>query len=43
MEESLRTEMIVAIRDGIERGVLRQIFGELDLEGVLVQADALHT
>ena len=26
-----------------ERAVLRQLFGELDLEGVLVQADALHT
>jgi len=26
-----------------ERAVLRQLLGELDLEGVLVQADALHT
>ena len=26
-----------------ERVVLRQLFGELDLEGVLIQADALHT
>ena len=26
-----------------ERAVLRQLFGELDLEGVLIQADALHT
>jgi predicted transposase YbfD/YdcC len=23
--------------------VLRQLLGELDLEGVLIQADALHT
>jgi hypothetical protein len=26
-----------------ERAVLRQLTGELDLEGVLIQADALHT
>jgi hypothetical protein len=26
-----------------ERAVLRQLLGELDLEGVLIQADALHT
>jgi predicted transposase YbfD/YdcC len=26
-----------------ERVVLRQLLGELDLEGVLIQADALHT
>ena len=26
-----------------ERAVLRQLLGELDLDGVLVQADALHT
>ena len=26
-----------------ERAVLRQLVGELDLEGVLIQADALHT
>jgi hypothetical protein len=26
-----------------ERAVQRQLFGELDLEGVLIQADALHT
>jgi hypothetical protein len=26
-----------------ERAVLRHLFGELDLEGVLIQADALHT
>ena len=25
-----------------ERAVLRQLLGELDLEGVLIQADALH-
>jgi hypothetical protein len=26
-----------------ERAVLRQLLGELNLEGVLIQADALHT
>ena len=26
-----------------KRAVLRQLLGELDLEGVLIQADALHT
>jgi len=26
-----------------ERAVLKQVLGELDLEGVLIQADALHT
>jgi hypothetical protein len=26
-----------------ERAVLRQLLGELDLNGVLIQADALHT
>jgi hypothetical protein len=26
-----------------ERAVLRQLLGELDLDGVLIQADALHT
>ncbi len=26
-----------------ERVVLRQLLGELDLEGLLIQADALHT
>jgi predicted transposase YbfD/YdcC len=26
-----------------DRAVLRQLLGELDLEGVLIQADALHT
>jgi hypothetical protein len=26
-----------------ERAVLRQLLGELDLEGVLIQADAIHT
>jgi hypothetical protein len=26
-----------------ERAVLRQLLGELDLEGLLIQADALHT
>jgi hypothetical protein len=26
-----------------ERAVLRQLLGELDLEGVVIQADALHT
>jgi hypothetical protein len=26
-----------------ERAVLRQLLGELDLEGVLIQADTLHT
>ena len=26
-----------------ERAVLRQLLGELDLEDVLIQADALHT
>jgi hypothetical protein len=26
-----------------ERAVLRQLLGELELEGLLIQADALHT
>lgn len=26
-----------------ERAVLRELLGELDLEGVLIQAEALHT
>ena len=26
-----------------ERAVLKQLLGELNLEGVLIQADALHT
>jgi hypothetical protein len=26
-----------------ERAVFRQLLGELDLEGMLIQADALHT
>ena len=26
-----------------ERAVLRQLLGELDLDGLLIQADALHT
>jgi len=26
-----------------ERAVLRQLLGELDLDGVLIQSDALHT
>ena len=26
-----------------ERAVLKQLMGQLDLEGVLIQADALHT
>jgi hypothetical protein len=26
-----------------ERAVLQKLLGELDLEGVLIQADALHT
>jgi hypothetical protein len=29
--------------DNHERAVLRQLLGELDLEGVLIQTDALHT
>ena len=32
-----------ATGDNHERAVLRQFLGELDLEGVLIQADALHT
>jgi hypothetical protein len=32
-----------ATGDNHERAVLRQLLGELDLEGVLIQADALHT
>ena len=32
-----------ATRENHERAVLRQLLGELDLEGVLIQADALHT
>ena len=32
-----------ATSDNHERAVLRQLLGELDLEGVLIQADALHT
>jgi predicted transposase YbfD/YdcC len=26
-----------------ERAVLKQLLGDLDLDGVLIQADALHT
>jgi predicted transposase YbfD/YdcC len=26
-----------------EQSVLKQLLGELDLEGILIQADALHT
>jgi len=29
--------------DNHERAVLQKLLGELDLEGVLLQADALHT
>ena len=32
-----------ATRENHERAVLRQLLGELDLEGVVIQADALHT
>ena len=32
-----------ATSDNHERAVLRELLGELDLEGVLIQADALHT
>ena len=32
-----------ATGDNHERAVLRQLLGELDLESVLIQADALHT
>jgi len=32
-----------ATSDNHERPVLRELLGELDLEGVLIQADALHT
>ena len=32
-----------ATAENHERAVLRQLLGELDLEGVLIQADALHT
>ncbi len=32
-----------ATGDNHEWAVLRQLLGELDLEGVLIQADALHT
>lgn len=32
-----------ATGDNHERAVLRQLLGELDLDGVLIQADALHT
>ncbi len=32
-----------ATSENHERVVLRQLLGELDLEGVLIQADALHT
>ena len=32
-----------AIGNNYERAVLRQLLGELDLDGVLIQADALHT
>ena len=37
------SQVCYATGENHERGVLRQIFGELDLEGVLIQADALHT
>ena len=30
-------------RENHERAVLRELLGELDLEGALIQADALHT
>ena len=33
----------LATGDNPERAVLRQLLGQLDLEGVLIQADALHT
>ena len=40
----------LAIRQGCdatgenhERAVLKQLLGELDLQGLLIQADALHT
>jgi hypothetical protein len=32
-----------ATGDNHERAVLKKLLGELDLEGVLIQADALHT
>jgi hypothetical protein len=32
-----------ATSDNHERAVLRELLGELDLEGALIQADALHT
>jgi hypothetical protein len=32
-----------ATGDNHERVVLQKLLGELDLEGVLIQADALHT
>ena len=32
-----------ATEENQERAVLRQLLGELDLEGVLIQANALHT
>ena len=39
----LLTEACYATSDNHERAVLRQLLGELDLAGVLIQADALHT
>jgi hypothetical protein len=32
-----------ATTENHERAVLQKLLGELDLEGVLIQADALHT
>ena len=32
-----------ATAENHERAVLKNLLGELDLEGVLIQADALHT
>jgi hypothetical protein len=32
-----------ATTENHERSVLQKLLGELDLEGVLIQADALHT
>jgi hypothetical protein len=34
---------VTAPGDNHERAVLQKLLGELDLEGVLIQADALHT
>ncbi len=35
--------LLIGPGENRERAVLRQLLGELDLEGVLIQADALHT